>query len=562
MWQADLVRELNCNEDTSKVIDSYCRLTGLSKAAIYRAAKKHGWQSGNKRRNDKGTAKSGINGQQIKYIAGLLETTARENKGPIMPVETALEIAVDNGIIEPGQVSVATMQRLLREHFMNKEQLNAPSPHTEMRSLHPNYCHLVDVSVCIQYYLKNGKMGIMDERDYYKNKLGNIAKIKQKLLRYVLDDHFSGFFAFRYYVADGESRENLWDFLKWAWRKKGDSRYPFRGVPFFLLMDAGSAQTSHAMKSFFDGLSVERPKGKPYNPRRQGAVETVHNIIETRFETRLRISPAQTVEELNDWAEDFTIHHHATKTHRRHGMTRLASWMLIKPEELRELPEDDVLNMIFVEPEAECPVRGYRLTYRGCDYNLKCIMGLPARCKVKVRLNPYLWKIDQSITVIWDDTAYEVKAIGKLSAEQGGFSESAAIIGKEYRPLPENTVQKAKKQISEMAYGTQEPKKGSVPFAGTLVFGHQADKVGNLACMPKRGTPIDLTRPRGPVMVPIMKLFAELAKELLMTVELNKALREEFGATIEAGQIQVVVGQIKATGTFVSAGESQRVQGA
>ena len=179
---------------------------------------------------------------------------------------------------------------------MNKEQLKSPTPHTEMRSLHPNYCHLVDVSVCIQYYLKNGKMGIMDERDYYKNKLGNVAKIKQKLQRYVLDDHFSGFFAFRYYVADGESRENLWDFLKWAWRAKEDNRYPFRGVPFYLLMDAGSAQTSHAMQSFFNGLGIERPKGKPYNPRRQGAVETTHQIIENRFETRLRIpEPGQHV---------------------------------------------------------------------------------------------------------------------------------------------------------------------------------------------------------------------------------------------------------------------------
>ncbi len=141
-----------------------------------------------------------------------------------------MEIAIDNGIVEPGQVSISTMQRLLRESGLSKAQLDSPTPHTEMRSLHPNYCHLVDASVCIQYYLKNGKMGIMDERDYYKNKLSNFAKVKQKLLRYVLDDHFSGFFVFRYYIADGESRENLWDFLKWAWRSKADNRFPFRGA--------------------------------------------------------------------------------------------------------------------------------------------------------------------------------------------------------------------------------------------------------------------------------------------------------------------------------------------
>jgi transposase InsO family protein len=547
MWQADLVRELNCYDDTAKVIDAFCRQTGLAPATIYRTAKKYGWKSNNKRRKDKGTAKSEITKQQITYIAGLLETTARENKGPIMPVETALDIAIDNGIIEQGQVSVSTMQRLLREHNMSKEQLNAPSPHTEMRSLHPNYCHLVDVSVCIQYYLKNGTMKIMDERDFYKNKPHNFAKIKQKLLRYVLDDHFSGYFAFRYYVADGESRENLWDFLKWAWRAKGDSRYPLRGVPFYLLMDAGSAQTSHAMRNFFDGLGIERPKGKPYNPRRQGAVETVHNIIETRFETRLRISPAHTVEELNEWAFDFTIHHHATKIHRRHGMTRLASWLLIKQEQLREMPEDDVLNMIYVEPEAECPVRGYRLTYRGCDYNLKCIEGLPARCKVKVRLNPYLWKIDQSITVIWDDTAYEIKAIGKLSAEQGAFSENAAIIGQEYRAQPETSTQKSKKEIKEMAYGTQEPKKGSVPFAGTVVFGHQADKVANLATLAKQGMPISIDRSIVDRQIPIHELFKRLVREVgAITPELNKQLRAEYGDTISFSTAEELIDKIAA----------------
>lgn len=552
MWQADFVHELNCNEDTPKVIERFRELTGFSERTLYRTAKQYGWKSGRKQREDKGLAKSDISEDQIRYIAGLLETTGRENKGPIMPVETALEIAVDNGIIEAGQISVSTMQRILREHFMNKEQLNAPSPHTEMRSLHPNYCHLVDVSVCIQYYLKNGKMGIMDERDYYKNKLGNIAKIKQKLLRYVLDDHFSGFFAFKYYIADGESRENLWDFLKWAWRGQEDSRYPLRGVPFYLLMDAGSAQTSHAMKNFFDGLSIIRPKGKPYNPRRQGAVETVHNIIETRFETRLRISPAHSVEELNEWAVDFTIHHHATKIHRRHGMTRLASWLLIKQEQLRELPEEDVLNMIFSEPEAECTVRGYRMAYKGCDYNLKCIEALPARCKVKVRLNPYLWKIDQSITVIWNDIAYEVKAIGKLSAENGSFSVNAAIIGQEYRALPETATQQVKKQIKEMAYGTQEPKKGAVPFPGTVVFGHQADKVSNLATMAKRGTPIEISRSIASIQVPMMELLKKLIAEgvVLAGTGLNQSLKSAFGETIDVKLINQLVEEIVETGTF------------
>ena len=64
---------------------------------------------------------------------------------------------------------------------MNKKQLNAPTPHTDMRSLHPNHVHLVDVSTCIQYYLDDGGMKIMRQDEFYKNKFENFKKVKTPL---------------------------------------------------------------------------------------------------------------------------------------------------------------------------------------------------------------------------------------------------------------------------------------------------------------------------------------------------------------------------------------------
>jgi hypothetical protein len=148
---------------------------------------------------------------------------------------------------------------------MSKVHMNAPTPHTPMQSLHPNHVHTFDVSVCIQYYLKNGRLGIMDERDFYKNKIENFAKIKTRLLRYLLTDHFSGAFKVRYYNTTGESAENLWNFLKWAWGVQCHEKLPFRGVPFVLLMDTGSANKSHAILNFLERLEVTIPKGLPYN---------------------------------------------------------------------------------------------------------------------------------------------------------------------------------------------------------------------------------------------------------------------------------------------------------
>lgn len=553
-WQMELVSGLTAADSSGErtaILERYAVRTGMSLRNLYRVAAKHGYRCERKQRADKGEAKCGLTDEQFSYLAGLIYVTGRENKGPIMPIEEAIGIAEDNGIIEPGQVSPSTVARQLRERQLSKAQMNAPEPHTEMRSLHPNYCHLVDVSVCIQYYLKNGRLGIMDERDFYKNKPDSFAKVKQKLMRYVLTDHFSGLYVWRYYIADGESRENLWDFLKWAWAPSSDSRLPFQGVPFYLLMDAGSAQKSHAMQNFFKGLLIITPKGKPYNPRRQGGVETIHNVIENRFETRLRLQPAYSVEELNAWAMDYAIYHHTDpkRSHSRHGMTRLEAWLLIKQEQLRLLPDDPTLNLLYAEPEKECTVRNYRISYRGEEFNLKSLPDIHHNAKVMVSINPYRWQAEHVVMVSWQGETYELQSIAKLPATLGGFSANAAIIGQEYKAQPETNTQKAIKEIKERAYGTREPKKGAVPYEGTVVFGIHADKVPNLATMPKKGHAIELARPEAPASVPILELFKRLrGADITVTLAMNSSLREQYGATITLAEIDRVIHSLQGGG--------------
>lgn len=543
-WVHEMVDRLKSQPPHGRraIFETYATLTGRSRSQLYRIASANGWCSGRKTRADKGARKTGLSDDEVIFLAGIQLKTGRENKGPIMPVDEIMDIAIDNGRLEPGQISVSTINRYFREAQLNKERTKDPTPHTLMRSLHPNHVHLVDVSVCIQYYLRNGRMGIMDERDFYKNKPDAFAKEKQKLMRYVLTDHFSGYFLVRYYIAKGESRENLWDFLKWCWRKKSDPRLALIGVPFVLLMDAGSAQQSHAMKNFFAGLGIERPKGKPYNPRRQGSVERSHNIIETRFETRLRLCPAFDVDQLNEWVEDWTIHHCASRKHTRHGMTRLASWLLIQAEQLRELPDDESLNIIYVEPSKECTVRNYQFEYRGESFRVKHLPGIHHNATVAVTINPYRWQNEQVVTVRWQGEIYEVQAARRLPAEMGGFFEHAAIIGAEHKAQPMTLTQQAAQRIERMAHGEEAPRKDAVPFEGLTVFGHQADKLRNMVPMPRRGTPIEVARDVAPAMVPIMELFKRLrGAGVAITPALNGELRGEFGAAIARAEIDRVV---------------------
>lgn len=541
MWQREMVSELReaKSNERKAVLIRYGEQYGLSTKRLYEIAGNFGFKSGRKTRWDKGVGV--LAEEQIDFVAATIHKTGRENKGPIMPVENAMEFAIDNGIMTRGEVSVGAMQRILREREMDKKRLNAPTPHVDMRSLHPNHVHLVDVSTCIQYYLDDGGMKIMRQDEFYKNKFENFKKVKTPLQRYILTDHFSGFMFIKYYLSAGETAENLFDFLCCAWEAKGEANFPFHGAPFAMLMDGGCRAKARAMgDGFWDGLDIKIIPGTPGNSRRQGSVEVSHNIWEMWFETRLRIDPATTLEDLNRKARGFCIWMNATREHTRTRMTRLSCWLMIKQEQLRELPERSVLQDLMNKPEEERTVTNYRISFEGKEFNLKHAR-IPHGSKVKVIKNIWKWK-DGIITVSYNNQLYEAQAIEKLPAELGGFSANAAIIGQQYKSQPETATQKAVKRLDELATGSRQPDKKAMPFAGLNAFEGFADKVGKLVTIPKRSTPIEVARKSGPAQISIMELFKRLRDAgATITPALNRELRAEFGETIESKRAELVI---------------------
>ena len=548
LWQSELVEQLNRTPHGGRnsVIASYAESTGFSAQHLYRIARENGYLSGRKPREGKGALKS-VNEDQIKFIGALIHTSARSKKGAILPVEDALEIAVDNGIIGDGQISTGGMSRLLRERQINARGLGAGrDSHTRMRSLHPNHVHVLDASVCVQYYLRNGRTGLMDERDFYKNKPQNVDKIKTRLLRYVLVDHFSGAFFPYYFDTTGETQSNLFDFTMKAWGIKGNERNPFRGVPFVILMDRGSANTSKAIVNLFrNSFDIEIPEGMPYNPRKQGAAEVTHNIWERHFESRLVFKPAWGVEELNAWASDYAVYFNAKKIHTRHGMTRTNCWMQIQKEQLRELPAADVIRDLFQEPEKECTCDGtYTISFRGTEYRLAHIDGLFRGSKVKAILKPLKWPI---IDVIYREQRYEASPLpDRLPMAEGVFRQSDAVIGREYRSSPETASMQAKTEFDNMAYGEAGKKPGAIPFEGLTVFGIHAEKVGNIAFMPKAGVPIEVDRSVTEKLVS----FTEFLKRLIHAIgpispALNQSLRAQYGESIDIKIVEEVIENLK-----------------
>lgn len=540
MWQEDLASELRAAKPTERksIMTAYRERTGLSNQQLYRIAAEYGFESGRKKRGDAGVLKTGLTNQQIELIAALLYETGRENKGPIMPVERAIQIAVMNGYLEPGQVTPSTMNRILRERQMSKKHMKEPTPHTPMRSLHPNHVHVFDVSVCIQYYMKDGKLGIMDERDFYKNKPENFAKIKKRLLRYLLVDHFSGAFIFKYYNTTGETQENLWNFLTWAWAGNHHDKIPFRGVPFVLLMDTGSANKSHAIVNFLERLGVTIPKGLPYNPRRQGACETTHTIVEEWFESGLRIQQGTSEEQINAWALDMAAWHQAFKCHTRHGMPRTQCWLMITEEQLRELPDEETLQEVYVDKVETRDVSGsYTIDFKGREYSVKHIPGISINAKVRIIQKLYKKPL---IDVECQGILYECKPIDMLPNVQGGFQAHAAVIGQSYKAQPETATQQAVKRFDNMAYG-ETKKKGDIPFDGLQVFGGLADQI-SVDFITKKSTPIEVNRGIVETHISFMEFKKRLhAAHGRIDPDLAEALRTKYETGIDVKKSEEVI---------------------
>ena len=541
-WAREMAQRLSAAAygEKDSIVAEYQALTGKKPATLYRIAKKFGFDSGRKKRDDAGTLRCGLTEEQLQFMSALIQESAREVKGTILPLSEVMQMSLDQGVLQKGQISEARLQAILRDREMNSTALNALEPSIRMASLHPNHVHIFDASICIQYYLKNGRgLALMDERDYREKKPANLAKIKQRLIRMVLADHYSHWLWVKYYAAAGENQQITFDFLTSAWRGGHHEKLPFRGVPKYLLMDAGSANIAKGILNLLERLDIEIPKNMPHNPRRQGSAEVAQNIIETHFEARLRFEPATTVEELNAWVTDWLVWWNGTRVVRRHKMTRTDCWLTIRQEMLRDLPNDEILRDLYAEPEVERTVRqDNSITFRNETYRLKHIPGIRPGKKVTVILRPYHWP---QVAVHFGEVDYLVDPVGTLA---GGFSADSAIIGTEFKAQPETTVQRVRKANENLAHGEQK-QKGSVPFGGTLqVFGHQADKVAAVP-MPRRGTPLETGRSIVAAQIPVAELLKRLRDAVgRVPPELNRELRAEFGETVDVKTAEAVVAAV------------------
>lgn len=526
------------NGEAGALVTKAMQDLAVSKPTVYARLRSVGWRSGRKLRADKGDTRVSTEGMHA--VAGLIRSSLRDTGKQTMPMNIAIDIALANGkLAEP--VSPATMLRVMRRNNCHPHQLARPSPHTAMRSEHPNHVWQLDASICVLYYLRNGKPALMDERKFNARKPRDLAKITTKrLLRYALTDHASGSLIARYYNVAGEDSATLFDFLMHAMQRQPGR--VMHGVPRMLVWDAGSANTCHQIASLLTALCIEHWTHVPGNPRAKGQVEGVHNIIERHFESRLRCVSIESVEQLNGELDTWLTYFNDVRMHSRHGHARSAVWQTIRQDQLRLCPPVELCRTLSMSKPVMRTVHGtltVRHTVAGHEpmvYSVEHIDGVRVGDKVAVMVNPYHMP---AIFVVGETEDGRVRywECEPLAKDNLGFFTNAPAFGEQYRAPRDTAVDTMRKDINEAVYGERGTldaiaarNKGRLAFDGAIdPFKDLREAAANAPShILRRGTELDV-----PNRVQVELRPLDLVQALMeMRARLPRALTKDDSARI------------------------------
>lgn len=475
-----------------------------------------------KRRADAG--QRAITPDELQAISAALLASYRKTGKRILTFDAAVDMLRDAGLVA-SSLSTSRIATLLQEAGLHPAQLTRPTPAQEQRSLHPNHVGQVDASVCIAYYLSNATgLQVMDERTFYKNKPKNVSRIQdERLIRYAYADHFSHEVLCRYYLGS-ECAAHLADFLIWVFAPK--EGHVLHGVPFILQMDMGSANTSAPVLNMLDRLQVRWMVHERHNSRANGSVEKAHDLVETHFESGLRFQRVADLADLNAKALLWANHFAATHRHSRHGQTRHAVWMRIKPHELRLAPTVEVMRTLpTAHPEERRVDNNLHISYavRGfgrLDFDLRYLPGVMPGSKVAVVVNGLEAPAVEVQYTCPETHAQRWLTVHPVQRNEVGFRVDAPVIGEEVRTGARGIVDKNRDAALQRAFGgddaadaAQRQEKGGLAFGGAVDPFKRAREAVLPAYMPRRGTPLQVQG-------------REVVASRISTVEAAKRVRE------------------------------------
>ena len=559
-----------CNGDRGRIVARLAETLNRSLNTTYQYLKKYGgWESGKKPRKGKG--ETCVPEALCRKVAGLVICGDRANGKRPMCIKDAVKRweANGEGIADPetGEVtmpSVETISRAMRRYGCHPDQLRVASPSVRMRTEYPNRLWQADASVCVLYRIRGtGNIGLMKEESYNEKKPENLIKIRNtRIVRYIVVDHCSGNFYLRYEQAAGEDAKGFLDTLIDAITDRGPQDV-MHGVPEILYTDPGPGPASSLVTGFCGQMGITPAQHVPGRARATGSVEKCQDIVECKFESRLRFLEVPDVAQLQALADRWRRYFCATAIHSRTKKTRNDVWLSIPAEKLRTA-EADVMHSIAAWGEVRCQVKDdftisadTRTHYGVRRYDLRELgyHGLQVRDSVSVRLNPY--KAPSIIAVIekadGEKLSFEVPP---MQFDGAGFDLGAPAFGEGFKAMPKTRAEKTLEAIKKEAYGVQSVEEadkmrraGKPAYAGIDIM---ADVKEAPVYLKKAGTPLPLEEKKADV--PPMK---RLSFALMMrrdhpdvwrddnTDECAEWLRTRYPDTVPGNEIEAVIERMR-----------------
>ena len=543
-----------------------CAELGISPATLHRQLAKVCMKPERKQRSDAGAVS--LTRDEAKAISALLITSQRKNNKRLLSIGQAVEILRANSEVRAEFLEEATgelrplsdsaVARALRVYGMHPDQLNRPTPAVELKSLHPNHVWQIDASMCVLYYLhaeseREAGLQVMERERFYKNKPANLKAIEQdRVWSYEATDHCSGGILLNY-VLGAESGTNLAEsFIEFI-----QARQVIHGVPFILMMDMGSANTSGLFKNLARRLQVKLIPHMPGNARATGQVENARNIIERSFEPALRLAPVANLAELNAQARRWADWYNSHKVHSRHGRTRADQWMTIAAEQLRLAPLPEICRELLThEPESRKVSETLTVQFKGREFDVRGVPGAMVGEKVMVTFSPYA--TDTASIVNVDAEGNELlHAVPVVQRDDAGFRVDGNVIGEDYRRPADTQLDTNRKEVERFAWDAEtdaeaeaKKKAKAVPFGGRIDPYKPIEQAPERTFLPRRGTelrPAVGTQAAPARVLTLFEVAAELARRgVAMSADRNALVRQWFPDGVPDDQVDQLQARLTA----------------
>lgn len=462
-------------ETCTKIVKAFAKEFGYDKRTLYRWARELGWNSNRKLRADAGKLRSTgerfEDSEEIKGTAAVYHTkkhiNAKESRMPFERARQVYEILTGKSTNHlPGDHQ---LRHILRRLELSRRHARLPVPTEERKSGHANQVHQLDFSV--SNFALDPEKGLipMWKRDHNKNKPENEALFKKRQLRLmVITDHLSGAFYAEYYT--NQRTIEIADFLYRAWSQKNDNRFIFHGIPKILFIDNDKALHSYAMQRLFKYLEIKVPQLETYSPWTKGSVESHINVWQRWFESVFLLDQfkPKDIDEVNEWAFNYSLYFQMTRKHSRHGETRFAKWNNRIGYHLTECPEWNVYRTLLYSESEPRTVRKGKFTWYGPEYQVK---GLPDGAKIDVYVHPFEFEKNGALTIQYPSketnldnvlrTDIQTLTVLPITKNQDGFGINAMSVT-EPRKAEKSTTQKRFEEIEKTEL--PEKAKGGHPF--------------------------------------------------------------------------------------------------